>query len=405
MPRVRTKSPASNAFERIADPASEASQVEELADLTVELLETRYPEPARVLRGVHPKSHGCVSARFEVLPDLPPDLRVGLFATPGRKFRAWIRYSNASVRVGPDTDDEGKHGSRGMAVKVMDVGDETLLPDRAQVNQDFLMINQPSFAFANLDDYLKLTRVLAENDDDANNFFAPLIHFKEKGELPPGVSKEEFARLATSFGEIQKLQSTPVANPLEVQYFSAAPFLFGQERVMKFSARPRGELKPQVVPPNPPDDYLRVALQRTIESGTDVEFDFMVQVRRADEPDLEIENASAVWDETRFPFVPVARIHIPAPQRILDSPAGFELCERSVFSPWHSLPEHQPVGSINRLRKQVYLASAEHRGADDEEARAGRRRERGRRILELLKKKRAELKSRPIRSSRRALRF
>jgi hypothetical protein len=179
MPRARSKVPASNSIDQVANAAAEASQIEEVADLTVELLETRYPEPARVLRGVHPKSHGCVSARFEILPELPSELRVGLFATPGRKFRAWIRYSNASVRVGPDTDDEGKHGSRGMAIKVMDAGGETLLPDRGEVNQDFLMINQPSFAFANLEDYLKLTRVIAENDDDANNFFAPLIFFKE----------------------------------------------------------------------------------------------------------------------------------------------------------------------------------------------------------------------------------
>lgn len=401
MTRFRTRDPIANPFENGADAAAEATKIEEVADMTVELLETRYPDPKPVLRGVHPKSHGCVSARFEVLRDLPEKYRVGLFARPGRKFRSWIRYSNASVRVGPDTDAQGKHGSRGMALKILDVGDETLLPDKGRVNQDFLMINQPSFAFANLHDYHRLTQILTEANDDPTGFFAPLFFAKDNGgKPPPGMSMEEFHRVAASFAEVQKLQLVPVANPLEVQYFGAAPFLFGPDRVMRYSARPRGDLKPQVVPDNPPDDYLRSALAATIEKGKDIELDFLLQVRGKDEPDLGIDNATAIWDEAAFPFVPVARITIDAPQRILDSPKGFELCERSVFSPWHSLPEHQPIGSINRLRKQVYIASAEHRGAEDDDARDGRRRERGRRILELLKKKsRIGKKRKPERES------
>ncbi|MGZ8311465.1 MAG: hypothetical protein ACXWUR_05320, partial [Allosphingosinicella sp.] len=48
-------------------------------------------EPAR--RGPHPKAHGCVTATFRVLPDLPEDLRKGLFARPG-EYAALIRFSN-----------------------------------------------------------------------------------------------------------------------------------------------------------------------------------------------------------------------------------------------------------------------------------------------------------------------
>lgn len=393
MTRVRTSVPS--LCEHIENPTAEQTQIEEVANLTVELLETRYPEPTPVLRGVHPKSHGCVSAKFTVLPDLPQQYQVGLFAKPGREFMAWIRYSNASVRVGPDTDAAGKHGSRGMAIKVMGAGNETLLEDRGQVNQDFLMINQPSFAFANLQDYLKLTRIIADNADDPSGFFAPLAFFQQNGKPPPDMSIEEFQRVAASFAEVQKLQAVPVANPLEVQYFSAAPFLFGADKVMKFSARPKGPLKPQVVPANPPEDYLRAALKQTIDAGQDIELDFMLQVRGADEPNLGIENASTVWDEATFPFVPVATISIKAPQPILESPKGIELCERSVFSPWHALPEHQPVGSINRLRKEVYLASKDHRGAEDDDRKLGRRRGRGMRLFEFMKNRRKRMGGRP----------
>ena len=57
-----------NPFETI--PPEEESQIKELVDLTVKLLAKRYSAPNPSLRGVHPKSHGCVQATFEVNRDL-----------------------------------------------------------------------------------------------------------------------------------------------------------------------------------------------------------------------------------------------------------------------------------------------------------------------------------------------
>jgi hypothetical protein len=91
-----------------------------------------------------------------------------------------------------------------------------------------------------------------------------------------------------------------------------------------------------------------------------IEFDFMLQVRN-DEGEMGIENASSLWDEDQFPFTKVAKISIIAPQVEIESDAEKAYCEALAFTPWHSLPEHQPIGSINRLRKDVYQASAEHR--------------------------------------------
>ena len=123
-----------------------------------------------LLRGVHPKSHGCVRAKFTVDDDLDESHRVGLFATPGKTFEAWIRYSNAAVlreddlkAADPTKPDARSNGSRGMAVKVLDVGGEMLSEDQGRANQDFLMINTPEFAFANVRDYLRLNRVLKLN--------------------------------------------------------------------------------------------------------------------------------------------------------------------------------------------------------------------------------------------------
>jgi hypothetical protein len=54
--------------------------------------------------------------------------------------------------------------------------------------------------------------------------------------------------------------------------------------------------------------------------------------------------------------VTVARITIP-PQDF-DTDARRQACENLVFTPWHSVTEHQPIGGINRLKLKVYEASA-----------------------------------------------
>ena len=61
-----------------------------------------------------------------------------------------------------------------------------------------------------------------------------------------------------------------------------------------------------------------------------------------------------LWDEARSPPIEVATIRIP--RQTFDSPAQQAYCENLSFTPWHSLPEHRPLGGINRVRKAVYLA-------------------------------------------------
>ena len=68
----------------------------------------------RGLRGQHPKQHGCVQARFEVLADIPDPLKVGLFATPAT-YTAYIRFSNGAHH------DDTKPDTHGMAIKLTDI--------------------------------------------------------------------------------------------------------------------------------------------------------------------------------------------------------------------------------------------------------------------------------------------
>ena len=332
-------STAPTIFETV--PANEAEQISQIASLTTQLLQQRYPE-GMARRAVHPKDHGCVRAAFTVNSDLPQNYRVGVFATPGKTYDAWIRFSNATPVLGPDVDKVSGPPSRGMAIKVMGVEGPTLLGDPSARTQDFLLINLPGFAFPNVSEYLEVTKIQVAHNDDIRSFFAE--------PLSPD-------RLKTK-AIVGRISQTKLGNPLEGRYFSAAPFLFGADRVAKFAATPRDPDKTPV-PENPGVNYLREAMKKSLDvpTGKPAVFDFQVQLRNDDS--LPIEDATAEWPETNAPFQNVATISID--RQNFDNPLQVTECEHFAFTPWHGLTVHQPLGGINRLRLGVYTASSQFR--------------------------------------------
>jgi hypothetical protein len=189
----------------------------------------------------------------------------------------------------------------------------------------------------------------------------------ENSDVFEGFSPEDIAGTVQSFKVVGKIQQKTVRNPLEVQYFSASPFRFGPDRVMKFSVAPLDGEVPQpefsqeeadAIDPN----YLAQALGYTLKQGKEVRLSFKVQIVKAAQlkgrENEMIENASIGWSEEEFPSVEVAQIVIhPAGenQQLVDA------CKSLLFTPWHALAAHEPLGGINRLRKPVYSKSAERR--------------------------------------------
>ncbi len=356
-------------------PEGEKARIDHIVALTIQQLKNRYPGAKQVLRGVHAKDHGCVKATFEVVEGLDPAYRVGVFAEPGRKYEAWVRFSNAATLVLPD-DPKGKDGktapgSRGMAIKLMGVEGDPLLPPHGALTQDFLLVNHPVFAFANVEDYEVLSEVVADpaNHEDPSKFFDIQI---PKG----GAARERAMRTGQIVGRIRAatvaegaFQPQP-ASPVDCRYFSAAPFLFGDGHVMKCSAvpvDPPSGSTPNVADPN----YLRNALIERLavrEGARPVVFEFQVQRREIAGLDVaaEIEDACNEWPESKYPFVKVATITIE-PQDF-DSPARRALCEGLVFSPWHGVTSLRPLGGINRMRRAVYEASSAFRHQPKEPA-------------------------------------
>ena len=378
-------------------PQEEAESIKEIATLTMELQDKRKSiQKGEVLRGVHPKSHGCVEADFIVNKDIDSDYQVGLFANPGKHYKARIRYSNAAVLILPDLH-ENKNGSRGMAIKVFGAGDSVLLEDGGARNQDFLMVNTAEFAFGNVRDYRRLSRALMADEFGAKPdlYFLPLKLLQmgileQSGKLKPpaenepadltrmrqgfensnvfeGFSPEDIAGTAQSFKVVEKIKEETVRNPLEVRYFSASPFRFGPDRVMKFSVAPvDGDVPQQDFSEEEvrslDSNYLAQALKNTLIQGKEICLSFEVQVvngsQLAGRENEMIENAAIGWSKQEFPFVEVAQLVI---HPVGENEQLVDACKSQRFTPWHALATHEPLGGINRLRKPVYSKSADHR--------------------------------------------
>ncbi|MBM3784776.1 MAG: catalase family protein [Acidobacteria bacterium] len=347
-------------------PAGENDAIQQIVDLTIEQMKGRYPAGKTILRGVHPKDHGCVSARFEVHSSLPETLRTGIFANPGRVYEAWIRYSNASLRIGRDSapGKNGPHGSRGMAIKLMGVTGDPLLPEYGPMTQDLLMINQPVFAFSNVEDYLALSEAIKTGGDESEGkgFFERKVTGAAAARLARTGTIVRQVKQATAMAQAPFTFQPPPVSPVDNQYFSGSAFLFGEGRAMKFSAKPVDPHSGEA-PDGDDENYLRTALHKrlTAPDAQEIVFDFLVQVRSAAELEgkieTEIEDACREWTD---PFVSVATIRIPPQDFETEERRAY--CERLVFTPWHGLREHRPLGGINRLRLAVYKASAALRG-------------------------------------------
>jgi hypothetical protein len=282
------------------------------------------------MRDAHAKAHGCVRAQFTVDLNIPPDLRRGVFAEP-KTYSAWVRFSNGAGTPHNDQSGDG----RGMAVKLTGVPGTKLLPEQANAQtQDFLMINHPVFFVRNVADYVPFTQLSLLNK--ANEFLDTHLHEKSI---------------------VAAITSKAVDEAFTQRYYSMAPYMLG-DKYVKFSARPVGCTSGTALAasdaPEPKDDpgFLR---QRMVSwlSEKDACFKFAVQPQ-TDRTTQPIEDPTILWDEAKAPFIDVASIRIP--KQTFDTDAQRTFCENLSYTPWHALPEHRPVGGINRLRKDLYEA-------------------------------------------------
>ncbi|MCY1269513.1 catalase [Pseudomonas jessenii] len=328
-----------SAQELIAD--DEAAMTQDIIQTAVRIVD-QHRESTRYLRDAHAKAHGCVKAEVQVLPELPGELRQGVFSEPGKTWQATMRLSNGNAY--PQFD--SIRDARGMAIKLFDVPGKQLLSDRqGRGEQDFVMFNHPNFFVSNVAEYRQ--NIAAQADGKKMMAFFP-------GRDPRTWQvRHLFIALAT-------LAPAP-SSPTQTTYFSVSPYKFGEANA-KFRVMPDPDSCPTY---NLPEqnrklpNFLRNALNQQLSTDR-VPACFALQIQRQDANRyMPIEDTSIEWRESDAPFETVARIKVPAQD--FDTPALNLQCDNQSFNPWFGVEAHRPIGGINRLRKAVYEAVSDYR--------------------------------------------
>lgn len=210
----------------------------------------------------HAKIHaGIANAEFRILPDIPEDLRIGLFQ-PTATYQAIVRLSNASGAIQSDATRD----LRGVAIRVV--------KDRESIH-DFLMTDAPS-----------------SHARDARQFMiaAEAMGSRWKIMILPrllyGLGIRETWRM------IRALRNSPrkIDSLATDQFWSRAPIRFGPYAV-KFTLQPSESASGGVTTSG--ENYLREDFIERLQRRP-ITFDFRVQ-RYVDEVKTPIEDGTVEW--------------------------------------------------------------------------------------------------------------
>lgn len=329
---------------------NEAETIDGLKNAFDEILETTRESYGHAVRAVHAKAHAILQGTLTIDAGLPPELAQGLFATAG-EHPVLLRISTNPG----DILDDSISLPRGLAIKVLDVDGERL-PGAEGRTQDFVMVNGKVFQAKQADEFLGNLKLLAKSTDVAEG------GKKALSAVLRGLNTA-LSAVGIKSAKVQSLGGAPQVDPVGETYYSVTPFRYG-EHVAKFSVTPiapglkeREGVELNVAGrPNGIREDVRAEL-RDIAGA----WEFRVQLCR-DPARQPIEDPTVEWDEAEAPFQRVGVIRTK-PQDSWDEALVEKVNEQTRFSVWTGLAAHQPLGNINRARRDTYRYSADFRAA------------------------------------------
>lgn len=276
------------------------------------------------LRTVFQKQHGVASGTFEPRPDLPDDLRVGVFSH-GR-LPCWVRFSSDTPPTKPDLG-----STLGIGIKLFDVPGPKLLGEGDTA--DFIMQNYHVFFVDNAEEFCEFTTAGVIDQD-----------------------YPEYLRHHPRTKFILDAMTKPEASCLTAQYWAILPFAFGrddagQRRYVKYMLEPVDQPKGE---PFDNLDYLALDLASRLRQR-EARFHFKIQFRTNPET-MPLDQATVAWDSE---WIHIADLVLP--RQNIDQRGQAEYGQNLAFNIWRTPPEQEPQGSIAQMRKVVYQGSADQR--------------------------------------------
>ncbi len=329
----------------------EAKTTAEMVATLMKISTTTNKDGRHALRSVHAKSHAILQGTLTVPSKLPEGLAQGLFAQAGT-YPVIVRLSSTPGDLLSDTVST----PRGLAIKVIGVAGERLPGSEGAVTQDFILINGPAFAAPDAKSFLKKLKLLAGTTDKAPGLKSALATALRGAE-------KIVEAFGSESGTLKSLGGHPATHPLGETFFTQVPVLYGKY-IAKISLAPQSpelkSLKNQHVNITHSPNALREVVVDYFRTRSAV-WDVRVQLCRNLEK-MPIENSATVWPEDMSPFLTVAQLTVAAQPAWSDAHSVI-VDDQTSFSPWHGIAAHRPLGSIMRVRKAAYEASAQFRAS------------------------------------------
>jgi hypothetical protein len=302
------------------------------------------------VRDAHAKSHGALKGELKIYDNLPEPLAQGLFRLP-RTYPVMIRFSTAPGDITPD----GVSGFRGMAIKVIGVEGRKVLEQKADaLTQDFLLNNHPVMPTGNVSTYLTQQliqeKVIIKTPEEVQELMTTALRTLNTVTEKVGI---EIHPTALGF-------TKPETHILGETFYSMAALRYG-DYVAKINAVPVSQ------------SLISLIGQRVKTDNPSVLKDLVVDFFRENSAEYElgaqlctnlermpVEDAAIRWPEDESPYQAIAKLTIPS-QEAYSPERRVYVDEVLSFNSWHCIPEHRPLGSIQRVRIKAYEASSRYR--------------------------------------------
>ena len=325
---------------------NEEEDIQYIVDYMTQRNTEVFDKHRHAVRDAHAKSHGFLKGILTIPENLPDHLAQGIFAHPGY-YDVMVRLSAAPGDLRSDKTPV----PHGFALKILNVLGERLLPEDSSEgkNQDFLMVNMPVLVFGTVRKYMQMLPFMTEAER------APELVMRGLRGVMRGVdhlvSRAGFPASATIKGLARSQHHI-----LGETYHSMAALRYGNY-IAKISVAPESESVKQLtgIPMQIQEDSgIRDLVQDFFKRNT---ADYVIRAQLCTNLDrMPIEDAAVLWDEDESPHQVIGTLHFPKQQTF--SPARRVYSDDVLsFNPWHGVKEHQPLGSIMRVRMQVYERS------------------------------------------------
>lgn len=338
----------SESFVRYDDPrvepkiSNEPALQQEIRDLITRVQHHNLSLHRHGFRGTHVKTQGILKGTFTATKDLPPHLAVGICspANASSPRPVAIRYANEPSFLTPDTTP----GPRGCGLKIFNISGAFLSPIGSQTRtQDLTFNNAPVLELVDLPTTVEIFRIRERN-------------FRTPDKISEEVSQRPDKELQLAPSKL------PNKHFLSYNMYSQSAYRWGN-CVVKYGLFPSETMMTKVegmdVVEKSDPEVLSVWLREYFR-GNDAEYELRVQVCR----DIEaqsVENTGMQWDESKFPFETVGKIVLPRGQDPFSAKRRAAWDDGMRLNVWYGLEEHRPLGSVNRLRKELYETSSKNR--------------------------------------------